>query len=164
VAHPFLPDLVTALAKHDFRPVPSTSNTLSDVTVLLKRQTWNSNRAIVVVAPSQIPVDLSTYLRSVGKSVAFGCGFIPFFWGIGIQVIVVAPGIAHGDLDPGKYVSRFDNQWAIVQSVFLVDADRQSFRAARSWGQIFTGKIQDAITDILARHFTVSKGSTNHGK
>ena len=124
-----------------------------NVELLLKRQTWNTNRAIVVAALPEVPSDFASYLRGLRRWVAFRCGFFPFFWGIGIQVILVVPGLARSSLDPTKHAARMDNQWAIVQSVFLVDPSAQIYRSARTWGQFVTGKSHDAIAGVLEQYF-----------
>jgi hypothetical protein len=148
----FLPALTDALAAHGFQPVADTT-TIPDARLLLKRQTWNTNRAIVVVSRPHLPEDLRAYLRELRWRVAFRCGFFPIFWGIGIQVVIVAPGIWQGALDPARHVARIDNQWAIIQSLFLVDPVDQAFRSARSRGQFVTGKFQDAIDAALSLRF-----------
>lgn len=140
------------MAEHGFRQVTDTTS-IPDATLLLKRQTWNTNRAIVVVRPAEIPADIDSYLRQVRKRVAFQCGFFPFFWGIGIQVVVVAQGISQRGIIPTEHVAKVDNQWAIVQSIFLVDPETSTFQAGRTWGQFVTGKFQDAIATALSRHF-----------
>lgn len=147
----FLSDLTRTMAEHGFRSVPITA-ALSDVTLLLKRQTWNTNRAIVVACPAQIPTDIRAYLHQLRKQVAFQCGFFPFFWGIGIQVIVIAPGISRSGIDPAQHVARIDNQWAIVQSIFLADSASRTYQTARTWGQFVTGKFQDAVSEALSRY------------
>ena len=147
-----IPDLVAALAMHGFRKVPET-NGIADVTLLLKRQTWNTNRAVVVVSPAQPPTEIATYLRELRRRIAFRCGFFPFIWGIGIQVVIVAPGIVQSGIDPSRYVARVDNQWAIIQSIFLADHSSQTFRSGRTWGQMLTGKFQDTISRVLSQYF-----------
>jgi hypothetical protein len=62
-----LRDLMRTMANHGFRQVPGTT-AISDAMLLLKRQTWNTNRAIVIVCPAQIPTDIRDYLR---RRVAF---------------------------------------------------------------------------------------------
>jgi hypothetical protein len=147
-----LRDLMRTMANHGFREVPGTA-AISDAILLLKRQTWNTNRAIVIVCPTQIPTDIRDYLRRLRRRVAFRCGFFPFFWGIGIQVVIVAPGFSQSGIDPTQYVARVDNQWAIVQSIFFVDPVVHTYQAAHTWGQFATGKFQDAIFLALSRHF-----------
>jgi hypothetical protein len=146
VDYPFLSPLSDALASHRFRRVDDPTSDL-----LLKRQTFNTNRAVVVVSPATVPADFRTYMNAVSGGVAKRCGYIPFLWGIGIQFVAVAPGIT--ELDPAHHVSLVDNQWAIVQSIFLVDPERGAYRSARTWGQFITGKFQDAIEAVLGQHF-----------
>jgi len=151
--HAFLPDLVRTMGAHRFREVADAAKAIADADVVLKRQTWNTNRAIVVVSLPEVPADFAGYIRRLRKSVAFRCGFFPVFWVIGIQVVIVAPGLAQSDIDPSQHLARVDNQWAIVQSMFLVDPVAQAYLVGRTWGQFVTGQYQDAIAGVLARHF-----------
>ncbi len=147
-----LSDLTQTMAEHGFGKVADTV-AIPDAMLLLKRQTWNTNRAIIVVCPSQAPNDLPDYLRRLRKCVAFRCGFFPFFWGVGIQVVIVASGLSQSGIDPARHVARVDNQWAIVQSLFLADTTGHTYQTGRSWGQFVTGKFQDAIAVVLSRYF-----------
>ena len=150
----FLPELSEVLAPHRFREVVDAApEAIPNVELLLKRQTWNTNRAVVLVNLSTPPADFGTYLRQLRTRVASQCGFFPFFWRIGIQVVVVAPGLGQAGITPAQHVARVDNQWAIVQSVFLVDPAARMFRSGRTWGQFETGKFQDAISAVLSPHF-----------
>jgi len=154
----FFPDLIQTMAGYGFREVPECARAIPDAQLLLKRQTWNTNRAIVVVSPGQVPADVRAYLKQLRKQVAFRCGFFPFFWGIGIQVVLVGAGVAGGGIDPAQHVARWDNQWAIIQSVFLVDSASRTYSSARTWGQFVTGAFQDAISLALSRHFQPNAG------
>ena len=145
-------DLTRALADHGFCEVADTSG-IPGVTLLLKRQSWNTNRAVVVVALDQAPTDMHAYLCELRRQVAFRCGFFPFFWGIGIQVVLVVPGLLQSGINPSLHVAQVDNQWAIIQSLFLADPMSQAFRSGRTWGQFVTGKFQDAISEVLAQSF-----------
>ncbi|MDA3963490.1 MAG: hypothetical protein PF961_22120 [Planctomycetota bacterium] len=147
-----LPDLINTMNKHGFRQVADTA-TIPTATLLLKRQTWNTNRAIVVVSLDQTPDDFHDYLKQLRRSVAFKCRFFPYFWGIGIQAIIVAPGISNSDIVPSQHVAVIDNQWAIIQSIFLADPADNTYQTGRTWGQLVTGKFQDAISNSLSHHF-----------
>jgi hypothetical protein len=149
----FLADLVNVMKSHGFSEVAGASNSIPNVALLLKRQNWNTNRSIVVVTLPEEPNNFAEFLMGLRKSVAFKCGFFPFFWGIGIQAVVVAPGFVQSGLDPKKHVALVDNQWAIIQSIFLVDPAAQVHRSARTWGQFVTGKFQDSIQAVLSQHF-----------
>lgn len=143
------------MAGHGFRRVADSSG-IADVVLILKRQTLNTNRAVVVVSPAQPPADISGYLRQLRRNVAFRCRFFPLLWGIGIQVVMITRGIAQSGIYPADYVARVDNQWAIIQSVFLADPSSNSYCSARTWGQFVTGIFQDAISQALSRYFTPS--------
>ncbi len=145
-------EIIASLTEHGFRQVTNGPDSIPAAKALLKRQTWNTNRAVVVVDLAEIPGDFKEYLRRLRNQVAFRCKFFPFFWGIGIQAVVIAPHIATQGIDPAMHVARVDNQWAIIQSVFLVDTAAQSFFEGRTWGQFVTGKYQDAIADVLSGH------------
>jgi hypothetical protein len=150
---PIQDELVTFMATHGFREVPLQPGSLTEIVLLLKRQTWNTNRAIVVVNFQTIPADFNNFMVRLRSEVARRCGYIPYFWGIGIQVVAVGSGFASSGISPENYVALVDNQWAIVQSVFLVDSTSRTYRSGRTWGQVITGKFQDAIDAVLSRYF-----------
>lgn len=148
-----LAELVSVLEIHGFRAVPRPSESVPDAQVLLRRQTLLTNRAVVVVAPASTPGEFGSYLKEVRRRAAWRCKFVPLLWGLGLQMVVVSPGITAGAIDPARHVARVDNQWAIIQSIFLVDPDAGNFRSARTWGQFITGMYQDAIDEVLRGHF-----------
>jgi hypothetical protein len=142
-----------SLAAHGFRPVSTRKYLASEVALLLKRQTFNTNRAVVVIRLRQLEEDFDSYLKQLRRGVARECGFIPFFWGIGIQVVVLVDDLREWPPSLSRYLAVIDNQWAIVQSIFIVDRRRGEYRSARTWGQVISGKFQDAIDAVLARRF-----------
>ncbi|WP_395742025.1 hypothetical protein [Prosthecobacter sp.] len=150
-----LSDLALTMTEHGFVRVDGIAS-IPDALLLLKRQTWNTNRAIVVVSPDEPPADFRAYLRQLRKRVAFKCGFFPLVWGIGIQVVIIGPGLAQRGIDPARHVARFDNQWAIIQNLFLADPAAGTCQAARTWGQYITGKFQDAISEVLSGYFQLA--------
>ncbi|WP_395749351.1 hypothetical protein [Prosthecobacter sp.] len=145
-------DLIWTMGEHGFVQVADMA-AIPDAILLLKRQSLNTNRAVVVVSPAEVPADFHAYLRQLRKRVAFRCRFFPLLWGIGIQVVVITPGISQSGIDPSQHVARFDNQWAIIQSLFLVDPAARTCQSARTWGQVVTGKFQDAILGVLSGRF-----------
>jgi hypothetical protein len=153
ITAPFVRELASALSSQGFEPVADAKHKIANIPLLLKKQTWNINRAVAVVVIDRIPSQFDQYLFTLRKQIAWRCGFIPFFFGIGIQIIVVAPDIAKAGLNPSDFVARFDNQWAIVQSLFLVDCLACSATASRSPSQFITGKFQDTIATVLSRHY-----------
>jgi hypothetical protein len=141
------------MSAHGFKEVEDPAATVSNAVFILKRQTWNTNRAIVALHLPAKPSSFPEWLWTVRRQVAFRCGFFPVFWGIGIQAVIVCDGVTDSSIDPARYVAKVDNQWAIIQSLFLLDTTVWQYRQARSWGQFVTGKYQDAIAGVIDRFF-----------
>jgi hypothetical protein len=136
-------DLAAALARFGFVDVPCERPALA----MLKRQTWNTNRAVVA---AELTGDVDPFVTALRDDVAKRCRCIPVLWPIGIQMVILARG---ADIDPSRYVALVDNQWALIQSMFVIDPGAGTFREARSWGQVITGKYQNAIGEVLSRHY-----------
>ena len=120
--------------------------------MILKRQTLIMNRAVAIVDVDSLPSDPAPLLNKIKKEVAMRCGFFPFFYGIGTQLILVVGGVKPGEVDTLRYVDQFDNQWSVVQSVFIVYRDSGLVAEGRTWGQVVTGKYQDIIRATLSPH------------
>ena len=110
------------------------------------------NRAVAVVDVQELPNDLSALIKSVRKEAAFRCGFVPFFWGLGTQLVIVVTGARPEKPELVQYLDKVDNQWSIIQSIFVVHVDSGLVSMARTWGQIFTRRFQDAIAEALGHH------------
>ncbi len=143
--HSLLSAIASELAPSGFesRAVPPS---IADVEVVCvwARKTWNTNRAVAVLrAPPNASLGpLSQSLKiELGKAI----GYFPFFYGIGLQIVWLGHGIVPLSSDLGAYVDKIDNQRSIIQSLFVVDLDRRTSESARTWGQVITGKFQDAI-------------------
>ncbi|MFO1519144.1 MAG: hypothetical protein U1F57_05715 [bacterium] len=93
-------DLKNTLMARGFRLVNFPSGKIPNAELILKRQTWNTNRAVVLVSLPEIPEDFGNYIKNLRKQVAFSCGFFPFFYGIGIQALIAAPGLTHSAINP----------------------------------------------------------------
>lgn len=139
--------LEAALAPLGFRALPHKEGSL--FATIWKRQNLHMNRAVVLVEVPAMPADLKGLLKKVRKEAAFRCGFFPFFYGLGTQVVLQVTGDRPPKKNADRYVDKLDNQWSIIQSIFVVDADAHFVAAARTWLQLFTGKIQDAIEDAF---------------
>jgi hypothetical protein len=140
----------TNLVHHGFRRVDLKRETIPDGIMLLKRQNLNTNRAAIILEANIPPTDLHSYLMSVRNAVAKQVKFFPFFWGVGIQVVLICPGILPMVSNPESYVAKVDNQWAIIQSVYFVDPSIKEFVSGRTWGQYITGKFQNSIMEAIA--------------
>ncbi|MFT7387853.1 MAG: hypothetical protein ACI8VC_001096 [Candidatus Endobugula sp.] len=142
-----------SLSEYGFKSVQGYEDKIPECICLLKRQNINTNRAICVVQLSEKPKDIGAYIINLRNRVAFKVGFFPLLWGLGLQVIILCPSTTNGSLLPKDYVATVDNQWAIVQSVFFVDAKKNEFIEGRTWGQLITGKFQDAISKELQANY-----------
>ncbi|HUJ08695.1 MAG TPA: hypothetical protein VL171_01595 [Verrucomicrobiae bacterium] len=118
---------------------------------ILKRQTFNTNRAVAFVWVDTFPDDLVPVLKRVKKEVAFRCGFFPFLYGIGTQLILVVASSVPEKVELDRYVDKFDNQWSIIQGLYLLQADSGLVASARTWGQLVTGKYEDVILAALGQ-------------
>ena len=124
-----------SLSEHKFKAVQGYESKFPECICFLKRQTLNTNRAICAVQLSEMPEDISSYISSLRTRVAFKVGFFPLLWGLGLQVVIICPGVADLNLHPEDYVAKVDNQWAIVQSVFFVDPQNGVFTEGRTGGR-----------------------------
>jgi hypothetical protein len=145
-----VPRLEDALVPHGFRRVKQ------DVVgglcrVLLKRQTLNINRAVAVIYVDALPNDLQPLLRKIKKETAFRCGFFPLFYGIGTQLVLVTSSEDSSGIDPVRFIDKYDNQWSIIQSVFIVRTGVGLVATARTWGQHISAKYQDAIESVVTQ-------------
>lgn len=112
------------------------------------RKTFNTNRAVALLElPSSASScqDAGKLSQALKMQLGKAAGYFPFFYGVGIQVVWFGP-CALGDAQSlSAYVDAVDNQRAIIQSIFVFDTKTRSFGEARTWGQVVTGKFQDAI-------------------
>ena len=116
---------------------------------LLKYQTLNLNRAIAILELEEVPEDIEGFILQLRKKIAFKVNFFPLLWGVGIQMVIISPGISSKDINPNSLLAKVDNQWAIIQSVFLVDPITRELIEGRSWGQTISRKFQDEIASKL---------------
>ncbi len=149
--------LSIALAPHGFRLLRHRRDAIC--AAIWKRQTINSNRAVALVEVSSLPTDPSPLLKAIKKEAAFRCRFFPFFYGLGTQVVLWVTGEQPTETKLQPYVDKFDNQWSIIQSIFLIHDNVGLISSARTWGQLLTSKYQDAIAAALCRPDDASKSA-----
>jgi len=138
------------LENFGFREVVAPQKNILGEILLLKRQTWNTNRAVVLLEITEPPSDMAVFLKQVRGAVARRVKFFPFLYGVGIQVIVMCPGITAAIQEPHDYVAKVDNQWAIIQSLYLIDPKKRDYLSGKTWGQVITGKFQSAIEETIS--------------
>lgn len=105
------------------------------------RKTLGTNRGVAVV---RLPdgIDPVAFVAANRANLARDLGYVPMLYRIGIQLVLLGkPGASPLD----GAVDRINNQRIIVQSVCVVDLAEGTVTAARTWGQIITGRFQDAI-------------------
>ena len=73
-----------SLSEFDFEIVQGYERKIPEGICLLKRQTWNTNRAICVVQLSETPSNINSYIKNLRTRVAFKVGFFPLLWGLGL--------------------------------------------------------------------------------
>ena len=117
------------------------------------RKTFNTNRAVALL---ELPPSAASCAEAGRLSQALklqlgkAAGYFPFFYGVGIQVVWFGPCDLGNASGLSAYVDAVDNQRAIVQSIFVFDTKTRKHAQARTWGQIVTGRFQDAIERGLA--------------
>ena len=133
------------LAPHGFEPVaPDAPLVARGIRKLFHRKTWNTNRGVVLVEPG------ATRLRDVVESSRFEVGaFLGSSWWsqLGLQLVLTfadAPRLPTQE-ELEEHVDKVNTQGILVQSVFAVDVMTGEWAQGRTWGQMITGKFQDAI-------------------
>lgn len=145
---PSVVDCLTArLGPLGFDPVaPDDSLRARGVVALFRRKTWNTNRGVVVAEPCS--PDLRASVEELrGRAGAF---LGSSWWSqLGLQIVFLFDGPPPNEDALGGLVDRVNTQGVLVQSVFALDRATGQSRSARTWGQVVTGRFQDAIRDAL---------------
>ena len=122
------------------RPAPALVHTCLGAWTL---KTWLVNRGVIVIdAP-----DPAQAAQRVKLEAGEQLGRVPFFYGMGLQVVVLGPLIPQGQLE--QAVDKIDNQRCIVQAIWVVDLDAGEMVSHRTWGQVVSAKYQDAIEGAI---------------
>ena len=69
---------------------------------------------------------------------------------VGLQIVFETEGPPPLGLD--ALVDKINNQSILVQSIFAIDGRTGQATQARTWGQVITGKYQEAIAHAIAEH------------
>ena len=123
----------------------------SGLWLILRRQTWNTNRAIALIRLHSLPEQFRDYLRDRKREIAKLAGSFPFFYVLGLQAVIICETPVDERMDLSAYTDKFDDQRSILQSIYVIDETRGDFMHARTWGQAITGKYQDEIVNCLRR-------------
>ena len=117
------------------------------------RKTWNTNRAVVHLHAPPGQGDLGPLSQKLKVPLGKRLGYTRFFYGLGLQVVWSGPELLGRAESLKQGLDGIDNQACIVQSIFVVDLTQGCFRESRTWGQVITGKFQDAVARCLARTY-----------
>lgn len=134
------------LKPHSFQRMMETPK-LPDVSIaaIWKRRNINMNRAVALLQFSdaaQSPGELAQKIKvPLGKAI----GYIPFLNELGLQIIIAGPGLLAWSKNLNSHLDKINNQRVILQSLHFVDLTARHSISARTWGQVITGRYQDAI-------------------
>lgn len=115
-----------------------------------KRKTWNTNRGIAVLRLPEAAPHAGEYALDIRKNAGKAIGYIPFLYELGLQLVLVAPGILRKADGLDRYVTKVNNSTVLLQGIHVVDPDDGSARTVRTWGQVVTGKFIDAVEAAIA--------------
>jgi hypothetical protein len=114
------------------------------------RKTWNTNRGVALVERARFAAaDLRALVGQLKAPVGTQLGYFPFFYGLGLQLVVVGRGPVEELAVLQGLVDTVDSQTVVLQSLHVVDLDARVARSARTWGQVITGRFIDAVEAAL---------------
>jgi hypothetical protein len=144
----------TAVAVHGFRQFkPAAALSPLPWIAAWKRKTWNTNRGIALLAMSEQATHAGEHALDIRVQAGKAIGYLPFLYELGLQLILVGPGILKKGEGLDRYVTKVNNSTVLLQSIHLVDPVANASFSVRTWGQIVTGRFIDAIETGIARFF-----------
>lgn len=153
-----------ALAAFEFVPAESPADApplpAGEVRAMWKHKTWNINRgvALVEVGGEALGEPLPSYVTRIGARVGKQIGYFPFFYPLGLQLVLAGRGILVPEETLKKGLDLINNQTVLVQSVHVVDLEARASVSVRTWAQFVTGKFQDAIEGAIRDYLQVPAG------
>lgn len=122
------------------------------VAAFWRRCSLNMNRAVALVRAPDREFEIGSHCQRLKWRLLWQTRFFPFFYEVGLQIVLCGPGLSSRFDTPKplkSYVDKLSNQFVVLQSLFAVDTDAKQFACARTWGQVVTGPIQDSIAEAL---------------
>jgi hypothetical protein len=149
-----------ALGSHSFKRL-RTPPVIRGAEVLAawRRWTLNTNRAVVLIRAPDAGL-LGAFARRHRLALGWKIGFFPFFYSLGIQIVLAGRNVLDRATDLQASVDSVDNQLAIAQSIFAVDLATLESASARTWGQFITGEFQDAVQEGIAGYLAGRRSSS----
>ncbi len=139
-----------ALCREGFSPHWRDRMTRLGCVAFWRRCTLNTNRAVALLQRPEGDFAAGPYCQKMKWRLVWLTRFCPFFYEVGLQVVLCGDGLEQAMGPPGElqnYVDRLSNQFVVLQSLFVVDTASGTYRAARTWGQVITNPVQKAIDD-----------------
>jgi hypothetical protein len=138
------------LKPHDFQRLDEAIAALNlsrraEPRAIWKRKTWNTNRGVALLELEDGLDSLEVFVSAVRDPVGKAIGYFPFFYPLGLQLILAGDGVYQEQSGLSAVLSKIDNQTVVLQSIHVVDLKKMTSASARTWGQIITGRYQDAI-------------------
>ncbi len=136
-----------ALSPHAFvrmNAVPDVAVPVN-VSAVWRRRTWNTNRAVVMVPFIDAGDHPGEFARNIRMEIGKAVGYKAFFYPVGLQLVMCGSGFLEKALGLEKFVDKIDNQRVVLQSIHAVDFSVGRCLSVRTYGQVVTGRFQDAI-------------------
>lgn len=113
------------------------------------RKTWNTNRAVFLAQTEpRDPTALRAYVEALRRE--SGRVFGSSWWSqLGLQLVLEVTGTPPSQATLQGLVAAFNTQGILIQSLFAVEPSTLERTSARTWGQVVTGKFQDAIARAI---------------
>jgi len=113
------------------------------------RRTWNTNRAVFLAQTDpRDPAALGAHVEALRRE--SGRVFGSSWWSqLGLQLVLEVSGTLPSQSRLQGLVARYNTQEILVQSLFAVEPSTLERTSARTWGQVVTGKFQDAIARAI---------------
>lgn len=138
------------LSPHGFAiVVPDEASRALGVVRGYHRKTWNTNRAVFLASLESVDEPaLRAHLQALQRE--SGRVFGSSWWSqLGLQIVFEVEGATPPQALLEDLVATFNTQGILVQSLFAIQSGAPTWTSARTWGQMITGKFQDAIAAAL---------------
>ncbi|MEM9194076.1 MAG: hypothetical protein AAGF12_33180 [Myxococcota bacterium] len=113
---------------------------------LLVKKTFNFNLAVIVLSlPSGRQA--GPLAQELKRPIAELAGYFFFLYTVGLQVVFVGQSSESRE-DLQKFVDPINDPVCVLQSIHVLNAEGPP-ASVRTWGQIFTGRVQDEIERVL---------------
>ncbi|HKS39244.1 MAG TPA: hypothetical protein VJX74_01425 [Blastocatellia bacterium] len=134
------------LKPHLFQRMAETPNLPGvNIAAVWKRRNFNTNRAVALLPFSDVGQSPGQFAQSIKVPLGKAIGYIPVLNELGLQMIIAGPELLAWSANLNGFLDKINNQRVILQSLHIVDLTARHSVSARTWGQVITGRYQDAI-------------------